>query len=76
MECPKSLWMDKNMPKKKVGQDDSRMIIGNMIGDLAMGYFSVFAEVPFNRENMGDGYSIKGVPPLFAETTRSRVIIS
>lgn len=52
LQCPKILWMDKNMPQQKAQQDDSRMIIGNMVGDLAMDYFGEFVEVSFDRQNM------------------------
>lgn len=53
VQCPKILWMDRNMPEQKAEQDDSRMIIGNMVGDLAMGYFGEYTEVPFDRQNIG-----------------------
>lgn len=52
LQCPKILWLDRNMPEQKAVQDDSRMIIGNMVGDLAMGYFGDYSEVPFNHEDM------------------------
>jgi len=35
LQCPKILWMDRNMPEQKAEQDESRMITGNMVGDLA-----------------------------------------
>lgn len=41
------------MPEQKTEQDDSRMKAGLMVGDLAMGYFGAFTEVPFNHEDMG-----------------------
>ena len=52
MKCPKILWMDNNMPEQKVKQDDSRMIIGNMVGDVAKGYFGEYSEVPIDYKNM------------------------
>jgi CRISPR/Cas system-associated exonuclease Cas4 (RecB family) len=52
-QCPKILWMDQNMPEQKTEQDDSRMKAGLMVGDLAMGYFGAFTEVPFDHEDMG-----------------------
>lgn len=52
-QCPKILWMDRNMSEQKIEQDDSRMKAGLMVGDLAMGYFGAFTEVPFDHENMG-----------------------
>lgn len=51
-QCPKILWMNKNMPEQKAEQDDSRMKAGLMVGDLAMGYFGAFTEVPFDHGNM------------------------
>jgi hypothetical protein len=39
VQCPKILWMDKNMPEKKASQDESRFITGNIVGDLAKGIF-------------------------------------
>jgi hypothetical protein len=37
------------MPEQKAKQDTTRMEIGNMVGDIAMGYFGDFTEVPFSR---------------------------
>jgi len=54
IQCPKILWMDKNLPTEKAEQDDSHLIIGNTVGDLAMGYFGDFSEVPFNHENISE----------------------
>lgn len=51
-QCPKILWMERNMPEQKAEQDDSRMKAGLMVGDLAMGYFGEFTEVPFDHKNM------------------------
>lgn len=53
LACLKILWMDRNMPEQKAEQDDSHMKAGLKVGDLAMGYFGAFTEVPFGRENMG-----------------------
>jgi len=52
LQCPKILWLDRNMPEQKAEQDETRMAIGNMVGDLAMGYFGEYTEVAFDRENM------------------------
>ena len=54
IQCPKILWMDKNMPEQKAEQDNSRMLIGNMVGDLAMGYFGEYTEVSFNHDNLSE----------------------
>ena len=52
MQCPKILWMDKNMPEQKAKKDNSRVVIGNMVGDVAMSYFGDYTEVVFDRKNM------------------------
>lgn len=49
VQCPKMLWLKKNKPEEF---DDSVMnqtvlANGNMVGDLAMGLFGDFTEVPF-----------------------------
>ena len=51
VQCPKMLWLRKNMPEEF---DDSVMNeavlkTGNEVGDLAMGIFGDFTEVPFSR---------------------------
>ena len=52
LQCPKILWMDNNMPEQKAEQDDSRLIIGSMVGTLAKSYFGEYSEVTFDRMNM------------------------
>ena len=49
IQCPKILWMHKNMPDKfdDAVMDESRLTMGNTVGDLAMGVFGDFVEVPF-----------------------------
>ena len=48
LQCPKVLWMDRHMPEKRAEQDTARMEIGNMVGDVAMGYFGEYTEVLFD----------------------------
>jgi hypothetical protein len=55
------------MPEQKAEQDESRMVIGNMVGDLAMGCFGAFSEVPFDHQNMGS--MIKETERLLKEGT-------
>ena len=55
IQCPKILWLREHMPQEF---DDSVMnqailSTGNEVGDLAMGLFGDFSEVPFT-ENIGD----------------------
>ena len=51
LQCPKILWMDKNMPEQKAELDTSRMEIGIKIGEFARGYFGDYIEVENNRDN-------------------------
>ena len=49
VQCPKMLWLKRNMPEEF---DDSvlnptRLDQGSAVGDLAMGLFGDFREVPF-----------------------------
>ena len=70
VQCPKMLWLKQNRPEEF---DDSVMNedvlrTGNEVGDLAMGLFGDFVEVPFDRHLqtmideterlMGEGISI------------------
>lgn len=50
--CPKILWLDKHCPEQKAAMDQQRLINGNKVGDLAMGYFGDFTEVPFDRSDV------------------------
>ena len=55
IQCPKILWLDKNKPEVATEQNlDAIMATGTEVGDLAMGYFGDFVEVPFslNKEEM------------------------
>ncbi|GHV81111.1 hypothetical protein AGMMS49944_29020 [Spirochaetia bacterium] len=52
LQCPKILWLQKNKPDE---YDDGVMNqgvlnTGNEVGDLAMGYFGLFTEVPYNAD--------------------------
>jgi len=52
IQCPKILWLDKH--KSEVRDDsviDQRVLDnGNEVGDLAMGYYGDYAEVPYNKD--------------------------
>ena len=54
-QCPKIAWLRENMPDgfefDQAVQD--RMDVGNQVGDLAMGYFGRFVEIPANRKANG-----------------------
>ncbi|MBR0112758.1 MAG: DUF2779 domain-containing protein, partial [Clostridia bacterium] len=55
IQCPKMLWMDKYMPEKAADLNNERIFeTGNIVGDLAMGYFGEFTEVPYadNKSEM------------------------
>ena len=49
VQCPKMLWMKKNMPEAFDESVVNQAILdrGNEIGDLAMGLFGDYVEVPF-----------------------------
>ncbi|NLG10408.1 MAG: DUF2779 domain-containing protein [Coriobacteriaceae bacterium] len=54
VQCARMLWLNEHHPELF---DDSVMnqavlATGNEVGDLAMGYFGDFVEVPFDRNNM------------------------
>ena len=53
LQCPKMLWMDKHMPDQFDDSVVNEHILGegNRVGDIAMGYFGDFVEVPYNRED-------------------------
>ena len=52
VQCPKMLWMDRNMPEKfdDSGMDESRFAVGNRVGELAREYFGDYAEIPYARD--------------------------
>ena len=49
VQCPKMLWLHKNKPGEfdKVVLNQAVFDSGNQVGDLAMGIFGDFIEVPF-----------------------------
>lgn len=50
VQCPKMLWLDEHMPEKFDDSvlNESILETGNNVGDLAMGYFGPFVEIPFD----------------------------
>ncbi len=67
VQCPKMLWLKKNRPElfDEGAMDQATLERGNMVGDLAMGLFGDFIEVPF-----GDlGNMIDTTARLIAEGT-------
>lgn len=48
-QCPKMLWLSKNMPEAfdSSVMNDAVLETGNEVGDLAMGLFGEYTEVPF-----------------------------
>ena len=52
MQCPKILWMKRNMPEKFDDSVMNQVILdrGNEIGDLAMKYFGTFTEVNYTQD--------------------------
>jgi len=52
MQCPKILWMKRNMPEKFDDSVLNQTVLdtGNQVGDLAMQYFGDFTEVEFSKD--------------------------
>lgn len=52
VQCPKMLWMKKNMPEEFDDSVMNQAILdnGNEVGDLAMGLFGEYTEVPFDED--------------------------
>lgn len=52
VQCPKMLWMKKNKPEEFDESVMNRVILdnGSEVGDLAMGLFGEYVEVPFDRD--------------------------
>jgi hypothetical protein len=50
VQCPKMLWMKKNMPEQfnQAVMNEDILTTGNKVGDLAMQYFGEFIEIPFD----------------------------
>ena len=55
IQCPKMLWMDAHMRDKFDDSVVNQAVLdrGSMIGDLAMGYYGDFEEVPFDPADFG-----------------------
>ena len=53
VQCPKMLWMDLHMREEfdESVMNQAVLDTGSMVGDLAMGYYGDFAEVPFDPNN-------------------------
>ena len=49
VQCPKMLWLHKYMPEEfdESVLNEAVLETGNKVGDLAMGIFGDFTEVPF-----------------------------
>lgn len=53
IQCPKILWMDLHMPEQfdDAAMNQAVLDTGSEVGDLAMGYFGDFVEVPFDLQD-------------------------
>lgn len=53
VQCPKMLWMEAHMPDQFDDSvlNQSVLAVGNDVGDLAMGYFGPYVEVPFDAHD-------------------------
>lgn len=55
VQCPKMLWLKNYMPEAFDDSTSNQTLLerGNQVGDLAMGLFGDYVEVPFgDREDM------------------------
>lgn len=54
VQCPKMLWMDRHMPERFDNSvlNESVLATGSEVGDLAMGYYGEFVEVPFDGSDL------------------------
>ena len=69
-QCPKLLWLDtyhRELKTEDPGRED-RMIVGNMVGDLAMGLFGDYTEVTVLKED--------GKPDISAMIEKTRACIA
>lgn len=53
VQCPKMLWMDVHMHERFDDSVMNQSILdaGSLVGDMAMGYYGEYVEVPFDRDN-------------------------
>ena len=53
IQCPKMLWMDLHMPEKfdESVMNQAVLDTGSMVGDIAMGYYGEFVEVPYRSDD-------------------------
>jgi len=52
LQCPKILWLDKNKSEVRDDSNKNQAVFdtGNKVGDLAMGYYGAFSEVPYSED--------------------------
>jgi hypothetical protein len=52
LQCPKTAWMREHMPEQYDESVLPQAVLaqGDVVGDLAMGYFGPYVEVPFTRD--------------------------
>ena len=50
IQCPKMLWMDKNMPDKAADMDETVLEVGSMVGDVARSYFGDYELVHYSSD--------------------------
>lgn len=56
VQCPKIRWLEEHLPEEEYddsGVNQTILATGNEVGDLAMGLFGEYKEVPYT-ENPGD----------------------
>ena len=50
IQCPKMLWMDKNMPDKAADMDETVLEVGSMVGDVARSYSGDYELVHYSSD--------------------------
>ena len=62
VQCPKMLWLKKNKPEEFDDSVMNQVILdnGSEVGDLAMGLFGEYVEVPFDTgSNSRDAFFVR-----------------
>ena len=59
-QCPKILWLQKNRPELFDTSVINEAVVstGNDVGDLAMGLFGDYVEVPFNKDDLSSMFTL------------------
>lgn len=64
-QCPKAMWLSVNKPKEATETDESRMVVGQQVGQLAKGWLGPYKEATKHKQ---DGSL--DIQAMIAETKR------